>query len=165
MHQGVEAVLANLQKQYWIVGARRLLRSITERCVVYKAFTAQAASEVCPPLPSDRVVHQKAFGLTGIDYAGPLLVKNGDHQQKIWVCLFVCGTTRAVHLEIVESLSTEAFLLAFRRFVARRGKPLKIRSDNARRSRLLLIRWMLCGCLIPLLPRGMVGSTKGLLER
>ena len=133
LHQGVESVLAHIQKEFWIVSVRRLLRNLTERCIVCRWFRAEAGSAECPPLPADRVVHEKPFGLTGVDYAGPLFVCSGirGEVQKCWVVLFVCGTTRAVHLDVVGSLSTESFMLAFHRFVARRGKPLKIRSDNA----------------------------------
>ena len=131
MHQGVESVLAFLQQQFWILGARRFLRSVSEKCIVCRRFRAQTAAEEMPPLPSDRVKHHQPFGLTGIDYAGPLYVRSSSNVQKVWVALFVCGTTRAVHLELVDSLSTEVFLLALRRFIARRGKPLRIRSDNA----------------------------------
>ena len=51
--------------------------------------------------------------------------------QKIWIALSVCGTTHAVHLEVVDSLATDEFLLAFRRFVARWSMPFQFRSDNA----------------------------------
>ena len=131
MHSGVENVLASLRQDVWVLGARRALRSITQRCVVCKRYKSAAATEISPPLPPDRVVHKKPFGLTGIDYAGPIVIRDTDQVRKIWIALFVCGTTRAVHLETVDSLSTEAFLLAYRRFVARRGTPLRIRSDNA----------------------------------
>ena len=66
--------------------------------------------------------------------------------QKIWIALFVCGTTHAVHLEIVDSLATDEFLLAFRRFVPRRPMPFQIRSDNATTFRtasvVLSVRWI-----------------------
>eukprot|EP00117_Sycon_ciliatum_P044560 scpid87342/ scgid32128/ len=131
LHQGVESVRAFIQQRFWILAGRRMLRSVAEQCLVCRWFKAKAAAEIVAPLPSDRVEHQQAFGLTGIDYAGPLYVRNGDKTEKRWIVLFVCGKTRAVHLDLVDSLSTEAFLLVYRRFVARHGMPSKIRSDNA----------------------------------
>lgn len=68
------------------------------------------------------------FEITGIDLAGPLWLKGG---QKAWICLFTCAVYRAIHLELVTTLSTEGFLEAFRRFVARRGRPAIIFSDNS----------------------------------
>ncbi|EYB83841.1 hypothetical protein Y032_0328g2641 [Ancylostoma ceylanicum] len=63
---------------------------------------------------------------------GPLLVRSERTQErKVWVCLFTCMTTRAVHLEAVIDNSTAQFLLAFRRFIARRGAPELVLSDNA----------------------------------
>ena len=131
MHGGVETVLASLRQEVLVIGVWRALRGIGSRCGVCKRYEAAAATQVTPPLPADRVSHVKPFGLTGIDYAGPLMVRKGDRVEKTWIALFVCGTTRAVHLETVDSLSTESFLLAYRRFVARRGIPIRIRSDNA----------------------------------
>jgi len=55
-------------------------------------------------------------------------VHNGGEEVKVYVCLFTCATSRAVHLEVVEDLSTETFLLAFRRFT---GQPQLMISDNA----------------------------------
>ena len=108
-----------------------MLRNITQRCVTCHCYKAKAASEVCPPLPEDRVVHERRFTSTGIDYAGPLYVHRGESSPKVWIALFVCATTRAVHLGVIDSLSTESFLIAFRKFVARRGLPSRIWSDNA----------------------------------
>ena len=79
-------------------------------------------------LPNSRVNLCKVFDITGCDCAGPLFVKG---QQKVWVVLFTCAVYRAVHLEVIDSLSTEAFALALRRFVARRGKVSQMWSDNA----------------------------------
>ena len=114
-HQGVESILAHVRQRFWIVGGRRILRSIVDRCVACRKANAKISSENTPPLPKDRVCYQRPFSLTGIDYAGPVLVKS-DKVVKVWIALFVCGTTRAVHLEIVDSLATEEFLLAFRKF-------------------------------------------------
>ncbi|XP_065064703.1 uncharacterized protein LOC135690935 [Rhopilema esculentum] len=80
----------------------------------------------CPDLPRMRVDDQPPFANTGLDFAGPLTVAskgNNDGEEKFYVCLFTCMSTRAVHLELVESLNVESFLRAFRRFAARRGLP------------------------------------------
>ena len=81
-----------------------------------------------PPLPSDRVKHTTSpFGLTGIDYAGPLYVAQFIKcSESVGRTLRVRYYSRSLHLELVDSLSTEVFLLALRRFIARRGKPLRI---------------------------------------
>ncbi len=67
-------------------------------------------------------------------YAGPLWTKRGNPRKptlvKVYVCIFVCLSTKAVHIEISSDLTTEAFLAALTRFVARRGVPKTILSDN-----------------------------------
>jgi len=73
----------------------------------------------------------RPFTVTGVDFTGALYVKRGNEEVKAYVCLFTCATSRAVHLEVVEDLSTETFLLAFRRFVSRRSLPQLMISDNA----------------------------------
>ncbi|GFT18860.1 integrase catalytic domain-containing protein [Trichonephila clavipes] len=78
-------------------------------------------------LASDRVKDAAVFEVVGVDLAGPLYVKRGD---KVWIVLYTCAIYRALHLELVSSLSTDAFLLSFRRFVTRRGRPRIIYSDN-----------------------------------
>jgi transposase InsO family protein len=69
---------------------------------------------------------------TGIDFTGPLFVKEHGEAIKSYVCLFTCASTRAVHLELLKDLSLNMFLTAFRRFVSRRGMPRKILIDNAK---------------------------------
>ena len=76
------------------------------------------------PIPKDHLQPNTAFEYTGIDYFGPIYA--GDLQQKVWICLFVCMTTRAIYVELMSDMTTETFLLGFRRFVARRGAPRKI---------------------------------------
>ncbi|XP_035214828.1 uncharacterized protein LOC118188503 [Stegodyphus dumicola] len=84
------------------------------------------------PLPPDRCREAFPFEKSGIDYAGPLYVKNGRELSKTYVLLFTCAVTRAVHLELTADLSTEKFLLAFRRFIARRGLCRIVYTDNAK---------------------------------
>ncbi|GBN68689.1 hypothetical protein AVEN_10876-1 [Araneus ventricosus] len=80
------------------------------------------------PLPPDRVTDCAPFEIVGIDLAGTLFLKN---EGKVWIVLFTYGAVyRAIHLELVNSLSSDAFLLALRRFIARRGRPRTIYCDN-----------------------------------
>lgn len=84
------------------------------------------------PLPSDRVNKTHPFEVVGIDFAAPLYMKAEDGTTgKGYIVLFTCAVTRAIHLELVSNLSTGTFLLAFRRFAARRGLPCVVYSDNA----------------------------------
>ena len=72
-----------------------------------------------PPLYRERVKEAVPFSHSGIDYFGPMYVKANTGTQKVWICLFTCLVTRAVHLELMQDMSTEQFLLGLRRFVAR----------------------------------------------
>ena len=74
----------------------------------------------------------KPFSTVGIDFTGHLMVKNGNKTEKCYVCLFTCSTTRNVNLEIVDDMTTDQFLLAFRRHCAVYGTPSLILCDNAK---------------------------------
>ncbi|XP_071176444.1 uncharacterized protein [Mytilus edulis] len=84
-----------------------------------------------PPLPKNRVTESSPYTYTGIDYFGPLYVKTVNGSEKVWVCLYTCLVVRAIHLELMLDMTTDQFLLGFRRFVARCGTPIQIISDNA----------------------------------
>ena len=85
-------------------------------------------------LPAERVTPGTVFAKVGVDYAGPVLVKYGMIRKptvvKAYICLFISLTVKAVHLEVVSNLTSEAFIAALRRFVARRGHPTLMWSDN-----------------------------------
>jgi hypothetical protein len=82
-------------------------------------------------LPSCRVTRGNyAFESTGVDYFGPLQVKQGRSMIKRWGCIFTCLRTRAVHIELAYSLTTDSFLMALMRFISRRGPPKEMFSDN-----------------------------------
>lgn len=85
-------------------------------------------------LPAERCTFSLPFSHTGVDFAGPFELKTSKLRnaklQKGYPAIFVCFSTRAVHLEVYSELSTEAFLCTFNRFVRRRGFPNKVFSDN-----------------------------------
>ena len=99
---------------------------MTCRRVVARAYSKPDP----PPLPSVRTRDARPFEITGVDIIGALHIKNtGD--SKVYVYLFTCAVTRAVHLEIVSDLSVETFLQALRRYTARRSLPRVMLSVNA----------------------------------
>ncbi|XP_043285700.1 uncharacterized protein [Venturia canescens] len=84
-------------------------------------------------LPSTRVTPARAFLFTGVDYAGPVSLRSwrgrGHKTYKGWLCIFVCFTTSAMHLEVVTDATTDTFIAAFRRFTGRRGHVHTLYSD------------------------------------
>ena len=77
------------------------------------------------------VDENRPFAYTGVDYFGPCTVKRGWRTMKRWSALFTCLTTRAVHLEIACSMSTDSFIQCYIRFLCDRGYPTHILySDN-----------------------------------
>lgn len=126
-HVGTQGLLSLLRERFWLLNGRRTIRSVIKHCVVCNRFNSKNLSAKTPPLPMDRVRDAAVFEVTGVDFAGPLYLKTGE---KAWICLFTCAVYRAVHLELTTSLSTSSFLQALRRFVARRGRPNTVYSDN-----------------------------------
>ena len=85
---------------------------------------------VMAELPTERLDASKAFANVGVDYFGPFTIKIGRRTEKRWCCLLTCLTVRAVHKEIVAKLDTDSCLNLILRFMARRGKPIKMINDN-----------------------------------
>ena len=106
---------------------------LVHECKVCKRFNSKPIVGPPPrPLPDFRTQVSQPFSFTGVDYIGPLFLRNGD---KIWICLFTCCVVRAAHLELVPDLTAEAFIRCLRRFTARCGIPCKIVSDNSKTFR------------------------------
>ena len=137
-HNGLRDTLNVLRQKYWVLRGREKVKSIVRKCVVCKKIEGVPYKTVfCPDLPKFRVDEDSPFTHVGIDFAGPLIVQkdvrtHDNSNVKCYVCLFTCASTRAVHLEVVENLTVEAFIRAFRRFCARRGLPAILVSDNAK---------------------------------
>ena len=130
-HAGVATMISTLRCQFWIVGLRRMAKKVKRECIACQKQDAVACAQPRAPLPGDRVTRSPPFSVTGIDHAGPLY--GSDHPgRKLYVLLFTCAVTRALHLELVDSMSLADTMLALRRFVARRGLPSIMYSDNAK---------------------------------
>ena len=135
-HSGTADTLATLREKYWILKGRQTVKKIINSCInCNKLEGPPYPSSVPPDLPGFRTSEDPPFTNTGADFAGPLFVKEHEALKKAYVCLFTCCSTRAVHLELVPDLSVNSFLLAFRRFVGRRGLPVTLITDNAKTFR------------------------------
>ncbi|GFR00906.1 integrase catalytic domain-containing protein [Trichonephila clavata] len=100
--------------------------------VMHRGTATKPIDQLTSQLPSDRINQTPAFSVCGLDFAGPLYVNNFGELQKSYIVLFTCGVTRALHLELVSDMTTNSFLLSFRRFLARRENCKVIYSDNAK---------------------------------
>ncbi|XP_045535734.1 uncharacterized protein LOC123721318 [Papilio machaon] len=134
LHGGNQLMLNYLRSAYWILGARNLVKRHINKCVTCAKQRASTKAQIMGDLPSVRCNPSRPFLHSGVDYAGPINVRTtkgrGHHSYKGYICLFVCMSTRALHLEVVSDMGTQAFLAAFRRFVSRRGHCAKLYSDN-----------------------------------
>ncbi|GBN85889.1 hypothetical protein AVEN_180976-1 [Araneus ventricosus] len=126
-HAGTQLFLSMLREKYWIFGGKRTVPKIWNACVMSRRFKSKSPTADPVSLPADRVKDAAVFEVVGVDLAGPLYIKRGT---KVWAVLYTCALYRSLHLELVSSLSTYAFLLSFRHFVARRGRPRIIYSYN-----------------------------------
>ncbi|GBN69470.1 hypothetical protein AVEN_239191-1 [Araneus ventricosus] len=109
-----------LREHYWILNARKTVRSVLSKCVICLRHAKRNVTTPSASLPENRIKDVAVFEIIGFDLAGPLYLKGGN---KAWICIYTCAVFRAVHLELLSSLTTEAFLQSFRRFIARRGRP------------------------------------------
>lgn len=134
MHGGVKLTLTQLRSRFWIVQGRQFVRKLLYECVVCRRLGGRPyVAPPPPPLPGFRVKEEPPFTYVGIDFVGSLYVKSlNSPQQKVWICLYTCCVTRALHLDLVTDLTANAFLRSFRRFTARRGRPSLVVSDNGR---------------------------------
>ncbi len=135
LHNGVKETLTELRSEYWLVKGRQYIRKVIHSCIVCKRQEGKPChGNPPPPLPEYRVQQSRPFQTTGVDFAGPLYVKTSDGAgtSKVWLCLYTCYSTRAVHLDLVTDMTADTFIRSFRRFSARRGMPSRMISDNSK---------------------------------
>lgn len=133
-HSGPKMTCAQLQQRFWILGVRNAVKSIIHRCVICFRCRPTRAHQLMGDLPAPRITQSRAFLHTAVDYAGPIFTRTakgrGHKSHKSWIAVFVCLSSKAVHLELVGDMSTEAFIAAFKRFTSRRGRCSDVYADN-----------------------------------
>ena len=136
-HNGVNETLAETRSEFWIPKGRQTVKKIIANCVDCKKIEGKSYDSPEPaPLPGFRLSDDFAFSHIGIDYAGPLYIKNiyksdGD-MYKAYILLITCATSRAIHLELVPDQKAETLIRALIRFQSCRGIPNFVISDNGK---------------------------------
>lgn len=133
LHSGPQLTQALLLQSYWILSARQIIRSRIFKCMTCFKNKPHNKSPLMSDLPASRVSPARPFSTTGCDYCGPFQIKTLNlraiRHTKVYICVFVCLATKAVHLEVVTDLTTDGFIAALVRFTSRRGLPAHIHSD------------------------------------
>ena len=131
-HGGVDRTLQRSRCVAWIIGGRRLAKTITRACFMCKLRNKELAQQVMAPLPKERLPPTPVFYNTAVDLFGPLEIRDTVKRRtsrKCWGVIFCCMVTSAIHLEVTEDYSCDSFLLCLRRFMNLRGSPAVIYSD------------------------------------
>lgn len=108
LHCGVKGTLAELRTKFWVPKGRQVVKKMLSRCVTCKKWEGTAFTQpVTASLPEFRVNPALPFSKVGVDFAGPINVKGqGKQSKKVYVCLFSCCVTQALHLDLMESLDS-----------------------------------------------------------
>ena len=135
LHGGASVTSTMLQQKYWVLHKASSVKRVINKCVQCAKCRAKLSKQLMADLPPARVnPPPRPFTNCGVDYAGPIQMKaqlvRATRSYPAYIALFVCLATRAIHLELVTALSTDAFLAAFQRFSSRRGLPSQMFSDR-----------------------------------
>ena len=119
---------------FWITNGKKLVSRILAKCVICHKLRRPLQTQKMADLPPERVTPSPPFTHVGIDVFGhwnikTLKTRGGALQSKRWACLFCCFSTRAIHIEVLESMDTSCFINALRRFFALRGPATNLYSD------------------------------------
>ena len=120
---------------FWITGGKSLISSVINKCVKCRKLRGSLACQKMVNLPQDRLEPGPPFTNVGVDCFGPWEVltrrtRGGHANSKRWAVMFTCLTTRAIHIEVVEELSSSSFIMALKRLIAIRGPVSHFRSDR-----------------------------------
>lgn len=134
LHGGPKLIQSLVQRKYWIPGIRNLLKHRLFKCLRCYKMKAKPIQPLMADLPRSRFQQGRCFENVGLDFAGPYLVKEHPRRNarltKCYIAIFVCMSVKAIHLELVGSLTTESCIAAMDRFISRRGLPRNIYSDQ-----------------------------------
>ena len=137
-HASANYLLSVMREHFKILKSKREIKRIINTCLTKRCTKAQPLGQQMGPLPTQRMDQLECFAHCSTDLFGPMYVKHTckwekcvhPKETKVWGCIFTCLQSRAIHLEIVDNLSAEEFILALRRFISRVGIPKTLFSDN-----------------------------------
>lgn len=135
-HQGRHITEGKIRMAgYWVVGCKRKVTSFIHSCVTCRKLRGRFGTQVMADLPEDRLTPSPPFTFVGVDTFGPWNVvarrtRGGQANQKRWAVIFTCLVCRAIHLEVIEELSSSSFINALKRFMSIRGPVRQFRSDR-----------------------------------
>ena len=115
---------------FWIIGLHGIVSSLVEKCVTCRRLRRQPEVQKMADLPVDRVSDTAPFTYTGCDVFGPYLVKDRRSEVKRYGVIFTCLASRAVHIEMLDDLSSDSFINSLRCFISLRGNVRQLRCDN-----------------------------------
>ena len=135
LHAGAQMLVSLVRQKFWPISAKNIAKHCVRSCIICFRARPRISQQIMGDLPIERVKPARAFHTTGIDFCGPFLMKNKSQRNssahKVYVCVFVCFVTKAVHFEVVSDLTSKSFISCLKRFIFRRGKPHTLWSDNA----------------------------------
>ena len=119
---------------YWIVSGNAMLQQFISKCVTCRHLRGSQEKKKMADLPKSRLEPVPPFTYCGVDVFGPWHVQRGRIVLKRYGALFTSLEGRAVHIEVADSLETDSFLNALRRFICRRGPVREIRCERETNS-------------------------------
>ena len=136
-HNGVRETLTQLRSRFWVTKGRQVVKKLIAKCNVCRKLEGKGYGiPASPDLPDFRLSNDFAFTRIGVDYAGPLYVKDiyaeSKDMYKAYIALYTCASSRATHLDLVPDNTTSSFVKSFKRFIGRRGIPSLVVSDNGK---------------------------------
>ncbi|KAG7313499.1 hypothetical protein JYU34_000634 [Plutella xylostella] len=135
LHAGQKIVLSSLNQKYWLLNGIREIKKVIHKCITCFKLKKEFSEQLMGSLPHDRVNVCRPFQKVGIDFAGPISVKQSTIRRSVistgYIRVIVCFVTKAIHLEMVSDIKTDSFLACLKRFISRRGLPTDIFCDNA----------------------------------
>ncbi|XP_055645494.1 uncharacterized protein LOC129782105 [Toxorhynchites rutilus septentrionalis] len=134
LHGGPTLLLSTIRQRFWPLRGRDLARKVFRQCVMCFRCSPKQTEQLMAHLPSVRITPARVFLNSGMDYCGPFSVRplvGRGANVKTYVAVFVCMVVKAVHLEVVNDLTSIACVNAIKRFVARRGRVVNLYCDNS----------------------------------
>ena len=117
-------------KGYWILGSSHFVSKFISKCVTCRRLRRSPQVQKMADLPQDRLTSAPPFTFCGMDCFGPFIIKEGRKELKRYGLLFTCMASRGIHIEVLNALTTDAFINALRRFISVRGPVRQLRSDR-----------------------------------